>query len=119
MHEYGLCEPIVDAVLLRAGDRPVRGVLIRAGVTHGVDRASLELAFQVLARDTVAQDAVVEVQVTPVTVACHDCGHTGAALDLIAACENCGSDNVRRSGGDELTLVSIAYARAGVFEPEL
>ena len=109
MHEYALCSPFVDTVLHRAGGRPVRRVVIRAGVTHGVDTPSMQQAFEMLAAGTVASDAAVEVQVVPVEVTCRDCGFDGTSLDLLAACAQCGGDDVARSGGDELVLVSIAY----------
>ena len=45
MHEYGLCEGIVDAVRKRAAGRPVAWVRIRAGARQGVDSESMNQAF--------------------------------------------------------------------------
>ena len=48
MHEVGLCEDVLDAVLRRADGRRVTGVRVRVGVLHHVSDASFEQAFQVV-----------------------------------------------------------------------
>ena len=44
MHEFGLCEGVVDAVRQRAGGRRVTGVRVRFGGRHAVDEESLAQA---------------------------------------------------------------------------
>lgn len=110
MHEYGLCQGILDAVLARAGDRRVSRVRIRAGVTHGVDAGSMEQAFHIVAGGTEAADAAVELVTVPARLSCRACGHIGPTYDVIALCPQCRGDDVEVSGGDELVLESIGYA---------
>jgi len=110
MHEFGLCEGILDAVRKRAAGRQVAGIRVRCGVRHAVDAASMAQAFSVVAAGTEAADATVEVVTVPAAVTCRECGATGESTDMIAVCPRCQSVNVELDGGDELVLESVRYA---------
>jgi D-sedoheptulose 7-phosphate isomerase len=110
MHEFGLCEGVLDAVRKRAAGRQVAGIRVRCGVRHAVDAASMAQAFSVVAAGTEAADATVEVITVPAAITCRDCGTAGESTDLVAVCHECDSVNVELDGGDELTLESVRYA---------
>jgi hydrogenase nickel incorporation protein HypA/HybF len=110
MHEFGLCEGVLDAVRTRAAGRPVAGIRVRCGVRHAVDPASMAQAFTMIAAGTEAADADVDVVTVPARVTCRDCGTTGESTDPLAVCHGCGSVNVDVSGGEELILESVRYA---------
>lgn len=112
MHEYGLCEGILDTVRRRAAGRPVRRVLVRIGVKHAASPEPMALAFAVVAAGTEAADARLELVAVPARLACRDCGARAETLDLLALCPACGRDRVDLDGGDELTLVEVEYAAA-------
>lgn len=109
MHEFGLCEGVVDAVRQRAGGRRVTGVRVRFGVRHAVDEESLAQAFSMIAEGTEAAGAAVELVTVPATIDCPDCGYSGETTDLLATCPRCGGTDVDISGGDEMVLESIRY----------
>ena len=117
MHEFGLCEGVVDAVRQRAGGRQVTGVRVRFGVRHAVDEESLVQAFGMLAAGTEAAGAAVELVTVPATIDCPDCGYTGQTTDLLATCPRCASTSARISGGDEMVLESITYAAPSGVSP--
>ena len=54
---------------------------------------------------------MVDLVVTPVTVACRSCGSRGESLDVLALCPPCGSDEVDVSDGDELVLESVDFGK--------
>jgi hydrogenase nickel incorporation protein HypA/HybF len=110
MHEFGLCEGVLDTVRTRAAGRPVSGIRVRCGVKHAVDAESMTQAFGFVASGTEADGAAVEVVTVPATVHCHGCGATSETTDLLTVCPRCASDDVDLSGGDELVLESISYA---------
>ena len=112
MHEFGLCEGVLDAVQKRAAGRQVAGIRVRCGVRHAVDPASMAQAFEMVAAGTEADGAAVEVVTVPATVTCHGCGTASEVSDPIPVCPRCGSADVDVSGGDELTLESVSYSRA-------
>ena len=116
MHEFGLCEGVVDAVRQRAGGRQVTGVRVRFGVRHAVDQESLAQAFSMIAEGTEAAGAAVELVTVPADIACPDCGFSGETTDLLAVCPRCASTNAKLSGGDEMVLESIRYAAAPAAE---
>jgi hydrogenase nickel incorporation protein HypA/HybF len=110
MHEFGLCEGVLDAVRRHAHGRQVAGVRVRFGVRHAVEGESLAQAFAMMAEGTEAAGATVELVTVPAAIACPDCGFAGETTDLLAVCPRCGSAQATLSGGDEIVLESIRYA---------
>ena len=110
MHEFGLCEGILDAVRTRAAGRPVSGIRVRCGIRHAVDPDTMAQAFGFIAAGTEAADATVDVTTVPATVTCRDCGAVSETTDVLTVCPRCQGSDVEVSGGDELTLESVRYA---------
>lgn len=112
MHEFGLCEGVLDAVRQRAGGRKVAGIRVRFGVRYAVDPESLSQAFSMIAEGTEAAGAEVELITVPATITCADCGFSGETTDVLATCPRCAGADVKISGGDEMVLESIRYEAA-------
>jgi hydrogenase nickel incorporation protein HypA/HybF len=112
VHEFGLCEGVLEAVRSRAAGRPVSGIRVRCGVRHAVDPESMAQAFGFVAAGTEADGAAVEVVTVPVSVHCRDCGTASESNDVLARCPHCSGSDVEISGGDELMLESVSYAPA-------
>jgi D-sedoheptulose 7-phosphate isomerase len=113
MHEFGLCEGVLDVVRKRAAGRRVAAIRVRCGARHAVDAPSMAQAFSVVATGTEAEGATVEVVTVPAEVTCRDCGASGESTDLIPVCGTCQSVHVELHGGDELVLESVRYAATG------
>jgi hydrogenase nickel incorporation protein HypA/HybF len=109
VHEFGLCEGVLEAVRNRAGGRPVSAIRVRCGVRHAVDPESMAQAFSFVAAGTEADGATVEVVTVPASVHCRDCGAASESDDRLAVCPHCEGDDVEISGGDELVLESVRY----------
>jgi len=109
MHEFGLCEGILDAVLARAAGRPVTRARVQIGALHRVDPAALEQAFEMVAAGTVAENAAVDLVVVPVRVSCASCGWQAESEEPYAVCETCSGTDVAIEGGDELLLESVSF----------
>lgn len=112
MHEYGLCESILDAVERRAQGRGVTRVRVRVGALHRVIPPAMDQAFALAAEGTVADGAAVELVTVPVRVTCAACGHAGESTDALELCPACGDAGLARSGGDDLVLESIELAES-------
>ena len=112
MHEYGLAEGVLATVRQRAAGRKVAGIQVRFGVRHAVDEESLAQAFGFVAEGTEAAGAAVTLVTVPATITCQDCGLTAETADVLAACPRCAGEDVKITGGDEMTLESITYEPA-------
>lgn len=106
MHELGLSEDILRAVLRRADGRRVRRARVRVG-GHPVDPAVIETNVQVAAAGTLADGIRVEVISVPSTLRCRDCGHTADASDALAtaACRHCGGIDIGYEDEDHDVLL--------------
>ena len=112
MHEFGMCDGIVDAVQRRAAGRPVARVRVRIGTLHRVVQAAFQQAFQHAAEGTEAESAKLELVVLPVRAFCRSCATEFESEDLVAVCANCGGVDIELRGGEELILESIEYEAA-------
>jgi hydrogenase nickel incorporation protein HypA/HybF len=109
MHELGLCSSIVDAIERRAGERPVARVRVRVGRLHHVHPEAFDQSFTIAAQGTIAEDAVAELVLLPVTVVCGACGETTQSDELVISCPACDGFDLSTLSGDELILESIEY----------
>ena len=64
MHEVAPAQGILDVVLDVADGRPVRTVRMRAGELLAVSEDSLQFCFELVAQDTLAAGARLEVRMT-------------------------------------------------------
>jgi hydrogenase nickel incorporation protein HypA/HybF len=108
MHEFGLCQGVLEVVEKRAAGRNVSRITVRIGVRHRVAAPAFEQAFSFVSDGTVAEGAEVDLVLVPALVTCGDCANQSETEDEFAACPQCGSANLRIEGGDDLMLESIA-----------
>lgn len=115
MHELGLCEGIVDAVVRRARGRRVTGARVRIG-GHLVDAEVIRHGVAVAAVGTVAADAAVDLVLDPMVATCRGCGRAAPVADHVAlvACPACGGLDLRLSGEDRVLLESITVESPGL-----
>jgi hydrogenase nickel incorporation protein HypA/HybF len=109
MHELGLCEDILQAVLRRAGGRRVRAARVRVG-GHPVDPEIISMNVQIAAAGTVAEGLRVDVVSSPTGMRCRACGRLADPDDAFAliACRHCGGIDVVADGDDhDVVLESI------------
>jgi hydrogenase nickel incorporation protein HypA/HybF len=119
MHEMSLARALVDAVIDAAGvdralgDGLVREVHVRAGPMAGVTVQSLEFAFEVAARGTIAEGASLIVQKDPVIVRCDACGVTTEYETLAFDCGACGAPCTDVTAEPGLGLVRLVLGGRG------
>ncbi|GAA3119314.1 MULTISPECIES: hydrogenase maturation nickel metallochaperone HypA [Nonomuraea] len=112
MHETGMCDEIVEAVLREAEGRQVAAVRVRAPFAgHRPDPAVVEQGFRVAAAGTPAEDARVELVAEPPAVSCGGCGARTPATDALAlvACPRCGGVDVELAPDTGVVVESITY----------
>ena len=109
MHEFGMCDGIVEAVQWRANGRRVARVKVRVGVMHRVVEEAFQQGFLHAAAGTEAESALLDIVMVPVRVVCRSCDAQFESQDLAIVCVRCGGLDLDLSGGEELVLESIQY----------
>ena len=110
MHELAVCQSLIREVeRAAAANRAVAAVRVAVaiGPLSGVDGGSLARAFEIARADTVAAQAVLEIETVPVRVGCAACGHESEVPANALVCARCGNWRVELKSGDELLLKSV------------
>jgi hydrogenase nickel incorporation protein HypA/HybF len=112
MHEFGLCDGVIEAVQRRAAGRRVARIGVRAGALLRVVDAAFRQAFQHAAEGTEAENATVDLVIVPARALCRDCAAEAESHEFIAVCPNCGGADLDLLGGEELVLEFLEYEAA-------
>jgi hydrogenase nickel incorporation protein HypA/HybF len=107
MHEMGLCEAVLSVVREVSEDEPVGRVRLRVGRLQGVVPDVFEFCWRMVAQDTGAADAALELRDVPVRVRCRACGDEADLEGTMVACPGCGAPSVAVLAGDELTVEEV------------
>lgn len=112
MHEFSICQTIVNSILEQAGkaDPPVERITktrIKAGELRQLVRENLEFAYEHLTRDTIAEGSKLEIEIMPIEGLCRDCRWQGLIDSKSLSCGSCGSVRMDIQKGRELELTSM------------
>lgn len=107
MHELALAEGILAVVLDVAEERAVRRVRLRIGDLQSVVPDSLRFSFQLLAEDTPAAAAALEIRPVRARVRCTRCGATSGLAASLFKCRRCGGADTEIVAGDELVVDAV------------
>lgn len=113
MHEMALCHGMLDLIEdQRGGDRfaSVRRVVVEIGALGHVDPHALRFAFDVVAADTVAAGAQLEIREIAGKGWCMDCSREIAVEQRGEGCPHCGSYSVIMQQGEEMRLKELEVA---------
>lgn len=113
MHEMSLTRDAVKVVLessQQAHARKVKSVQFTIGEGRDVVEPLFCKYFQYLARDTIAQDAQIVVNHTPLQLRCRECGcvyPVDARVESTWPCPGCGKMDYELHSGMEFTIDKI------------
>lgn len=110
MHEASLMQSAIEHALDaadRAGASRIFGVRLRIGAWSGVVPDALQLAFEVVTRDTAADGAHLIVDTVEAICHCDDCAREFSPPVQILTCPACGGGSTRILAGQELELAGI------------
>jgi hydrogenase nickel incorporation protein HypA/HybF len=113
MHEAGIASSILEIaeIVARQHDAaPIAKIHLRLGTFTGVDRDSLQFAFDALRGETLARDAILEIESVPLVIRCPNCQLTGPPIeDYCLVCPVCHAPAGIVSGSEML----VAYVDLG------
>jgi hydrogenase nickel incorporation protein HypA/HybF len=110
MHELSVVSALFSTVLESAGKHQAREITlvkIKVGRLSGVVPELLVSAFDMYKKDTIADQAVLEIDLLPFRVRCRACGVESVLDEFIFACPSCGAADLEILQGTELFLEKI------------
>ncbi|ADN77350.1 hydrogenase nickel insertion protein HypA [Ferrimonas balearica DSM 9799] len=105
MHEMSLAEGILQIVQDQAGNSPrVHSVTLSVGELAGVELDALRFCFDVVTRDSAAQDAILEIETVPGSAFCFDCLAQVPLARRGNPCPRCEGHSLTVVGGDQMKV---------------
>ncbi len=110
MHEMTLAVGIVDLAVQTAEQndaKKINSITVEAGALAGILQDALEFCFTEAARNTIAENAVLNYVVIPAQAVCGTCGFHFPAQERMAKCPKCEAYVFEISGGTEMRVKDI------------
>ncbi|GAV20520.1 hydrogenase nickel incorporation protein HypA/HybF [Mariprofundus micogutta] len=110
MHELSLCEGIVEMLQDKARQeqfRRVQSIRLEIGRLSCVEVDALRFAFEAVARNSVARNAVLEIDEIPGRGFCSRCGELVEMTHRFDVCPLCGGYPVELRQGDEMRIKHV------------
>jgi hydrogenase nickel incorporation protein HypA/HybF len=107
MHELSIAGALVEIVSRHAAGRRVTRVEVRVGHLRQVVPSALELAFELVARDTPAEGAELVLEHVGVAGVCRACGSESELDAFPLVCAACGGWDLDIVRGEELAVDSL------------
>jgi hydrogenase nickel incorporation protein HypA/HybF len=104
MHELSVASAVLNTAIKHAEERPVSVVSLRVGRLRQVVPDSLRFYFEIVARDTVCEDAELRIDEIEARLRCEDCGHEWRPGFPAFRCPDCGAGDVAVTAGEELQV---------------
>ena len=111
MHELSLCDDLlgqVTAIAAQNNAKSVESITVQIGALSGVEPILLESAFALIRVGTIAEQAELIMQTSPVIVLCQTCGSQSETVANRLLCNACQSHETSLLSGNELILASVA-----------
>ena len=110
MHEMALAEGVLQIIEDSARTqnfRRVRTVWLEIGQLAGVEVEAMRFCFEAVVRDSMAQDARLEIIETPGQAWCMQCSDTVFVQALYDVCPKCGGHQLQVTGGNEMRVKEL------------
>jgi hydrogenase nickel incorporation protein HypA/HybF len=110
MHELPVTQSILKIALHHAEKASAKKVLalnIVMGELSSMVDDSIQFYWDIIAKDTIAENAVLRFRRVPAELQCLSCAETYHPLDSELICPKCGNIGARIIAGDEILLESI------------
>jgi len=110
VHELSIAQSILDTVVAEAEQHQVERVLsvrLRIGELTAIVRDALTFSFEIIAKDTCAEGAVLDIEHVPWQVRCGGCQLAYAVQRNELACPRCGASGGETIAGRELQILEI------------
>jgi len=110
MHELSVTQSLLEIALQHAENanaKRVTGLNIVIGDLASMVDDSIQFYWEIIARDTIAEQAKLNFRRVPAELQCQACSETYRPTERELACPKCNSVNTRIVAGEEFALESI------------
>ncbi len=110
MHEMALCQGVIDLIYeqqRKSGFETVKRVIVEIGALGHVDPHALEFVFEVGAKGTPAEDAVLEIREVAGKAWCMECSKLISIDKRGEACPGCAGYQLIVQQGEEMRLKEL------------
>ena len=110
MHEMAIAQGIIDVAVAAAqkgGAQKITRINVVAGELRGIVPLQLTFCFSIIAENTIASRACLNLEITPVRGRCRECEDTFIVEEYRYICPKCHSQDVQTIGGTELRVRDI------------
>lgn len=111
MHELSIANSLVEIAVEHAtasGAGKITVIHLQIGALSCVHQSALEFSFELVTKDTILEDAALNIETTPVTIYCSQCEREVELPGIQKfRCPNCGVPSADIRQGKELEIVSI------------
>jgi hydrogenase nickel incorporation protein HypA/HybF len=110
VHEVSLMQDTVIIAVKQAreaGAQRIHRLMMRVGALSGAVPETLEFAFDIVAKGTMAEGAKLEIEKVPIRCYCPVCSEEFEPPDFVCECTRCGQPSTDVRGGRELQLTSL------------
>ncbi|MBD3414522.1 MAG: hydrogenase maturation nickel metallochaperone HypA [Candidatus Aminicenantes bacterium] len=107
MHELSLIANLFEIMEQKAKQKKAKKITyvkLKVGVLSGAVPELLETAFDIYKKDTIADQAKLEIEKVPLKIRCKECGTETIKSDLVLNCGKCRSTDLENLEGTELYL---------------
>jgi hydrogenase nickel incorporation protein HypA/HybF len=111
MHEFSLCQSVISIAEKTPKDssKQIAKVIVKIGTLAGVDIESFEFWFPVAAKDSVLEQAKLEIVIEEAQAKCNNCDQLFKLTKLYEQCPNCGSFEKDIRKGKDMLVESIVF----------
>jgi hydrogenase nickel incorporation protein HypA/HybF len=110
MHELPITENILEIALRhakQANARKVKTIYLAIGEYASIVDDSVQFYWDMIAKDTIAEGAVLSFKRIPATLQCQDCSLRFTPNDDDFSCPDCNSQKIKVVSGNEFYLDAI------------
>ena len=110
MHEMSLAEDVLQIIEHAAGEQEftrVKSVWLEIGQLACVEQESLRFYFEVVTRDSIAQQAQLQIIDIAGYGCCNQCANEMPLASIYDSCSKCGNYDIRIIRGDEMRVKEL------------
>ncbi len=112
MHELGIMTNVLELALEYAQQnkvKKIRAINLTVGAISGIVPKFAQMFFNHISKGTIAENAKINIQKTPVRIVCRSCGVETEieTQNSSFSCIECGSEAIQLISGKEISIASI------------